>query len=192
MSRTVCGIRFVAEAKEFGGRLGVEGVDVVLGAFLDDVHQPPVAGRNLPGDDVLEGEVRREIDDLPALAEGEGGDGSGALEVDVAAVASRETGEPGTANREIEAFEVALGEIGPLADDAEVGSAARPVHLVVDPGRQPEAFALLDGEFDPVEVVGADVLELQTEAAVEDDAGHPFGAELLELIAHLRRGRARR
>jgi hypothetical protein len=68
-------VRLVAEAQEFGGRLRVEGVDVVVGALLHQVHDPPVAGRDFLGDDVLEREIRGEIDDAAVFSETEGGHG---------------------------------------------------------------------------------------------------------------------
>ena len=47
------GIGVIAMAQELGCRFRVEGVDVVIGNLLDDVHQSPVTRRRFPGNDIF-------------------------------------------------------------------------------------------------------------------------------------------
>src|SRR3954467_12535355 len=178
-------VRLVADAQELGGRLRVQRVAVVLRALLDDVEQPPVARRARPRERVLQGGVRRQVDQLAARRDREGGHRRRALEVQVAAVLAGQAGEPRAAHVDRDALDVALREVGPRPQHALVGGAAGPVHLVVDPGLEVQPLALLDREPDAVEVGLAEVRRLEAVAPVQDDPGHALLAQLAQLPAHL-------
>src|SRR5205823_1236583 len=102
-------------------------------------------------------------------------------------VLARETHEPWTGDGERYALQVALGQIRTSVQDALVGRAAGPVHLVVDPRGQTQTIRLLDAEPDPLEIALAEIRHLQSVPAMEHDAVHPLVPELLELVPHLRR-----
>src|SRR4051794_40236178 len=178
-------VGLVTDAQELDGRLRVQRVDVVLGALLHDVQQPPVARRDLPREHVLEREVRRQVDQLAARRDREGGHRRRALEVQVAAVLAGQAGEPRAAHVDRDALDVALREVRPRLQHALVGGAAGPIHLVVDPRLEVQPLALLDREPDAIEGGLADVRRLESVAAVQDDPRHPLLAQLAQLPAHL-------
>src|SRR5207245_10557370 len=93
--------------------------------------------------------------------------------------------DPRARDPEADALQVPLGEVGSGLQDPLVRRAARPVHLVVDPRREPEPVRLLHGQRDAVEIGVADVWHLEPETPVEHDALHPLVAQLTELEAHL-------
>ena len=189
----VCLIPLVGVFQELLGGLGVQDIGIPAGLPLDEEEQLPGALGGFPGDDLVEGERRHQVDDLVVAVchilqlDGAGVDGLGLLQVVIPGVGALHEGEELTGQVAFAQLQVGIGQLGVVCHQGLAAGAAGPVVFVVDPDLQAHLLGLLDGELYPVQPVLVHVAQLfpNAEAGMDVETGAALVFIFFQLISDL-------